>query len=389
MAPPQKLYTRFLRQLVPLLALAYVLAAAITTGLYYQEQRTEAEIQRQQTLDIFTHLLTKPLWDCNSLTARGIIQAMTLQPNVHGATAMDQCAQKLIQAGTLPHLPNEDTLNTPLNYVDENGRTHSLGELIIAFQPISVFTAVSKGLVPQLAIFLSMLATVLACALWIFERTIGQPLLRLCQAMRHHQTLDPIPANWTEELTEVTQTYNAQLQKLRSQARHDPLTGLGNRRLLEEHLNRALRRAERTGLQGYVLLLDLDQFKQINDTVGHAAGDEVLRTVAQRLLACVRDTDTVTRLGGDEFVIVLPDLQASAGTSSITDFITRIRSALTQAIPWNGTTFEINASIGLAKFKRDGTTSTELLAQADANMYQDKAQKNKTRVDSESDESNR
>src|SRR5690606_27122716 len=104
-----------------------------------------------------------------------------------------------------------------------------------------------------------------------------------------------------EEISEVTQTYNTQLQELRQQARHDSLTGLGNRLLLEEHLSRAIRRAARTGLQGHVLLLDLDRFKPINDTFGHAAGDAVLRTVAQRLLACVRDTDTVTRLGGDEF----------------------------------------------------------------------------------------
>lgn len=372
---PQKLYTQFLRLLLPLLALAYILAAAITTGLYYQDQRTEAENQRSQTLKTFAQVLIKPLWDCNSLTARGIIQAMSLQASVQGASAPDQCAQKLIQVGKLPNLDSEDTVSTPLHYVDENGRTHLLGDLSIAFQPISVFAAVSRGLVPQLAIFLSMLAAVLASALWTFNRTIGQPLQQLRHAMRNHRMLSPIPTGWTEEISEVTQTYNTQLQELRQQARHDSLTGLGNRLLLEEHLSRAIRRAARTGLQGHVLLLDLDRFKPINDTFGHAAGDAVLRTVAQRLLACVRDTDTVTRLGGDEFVIITTDMPETSQADEITTLIKRIQNTLRQPILWHGTPLQIDTSIGRAQFPQDGNNSTALLAHADASMYRNKAQK--------------
>src|SRR5690606_34660928 len=110
------------------------------------------------------------------------------------------------------------------------------------------------------AVFLSMLAAVLASALWTFDRTIGIPLSQLRQAMREHKSLEPVPAGWTEELTEVTQTYNTLLQELRRQARHDPLTGLANRRLLEEHLERVLLQAERTGSEGHVVLIDLDKF---------------------------------------------------------------------------------------------------------------------------------
>lgn len=374
MPPRQKLHTRFLRQLLPLLVLAYVLAATVTAVLYYQDQRANAESQRNQTLETFAHVLVKPLWDCNSLTADGIIRAITLQPNVQWASAPDQCAQKLIQSG-IPSKPDSvDTLRTPLHYVDENGRSHALGELNITFEPISVFTAASQGLVPQLAIFLTILAAVLASALWIFERTIGKPLLQLRQAMHKHETLDPIPADWTVELTEVTHTYNSQLEKLRSQARHDLLTGLGNRLKLEEDLSRSIRRAERTGSQGHVLLLDLDKFKAINDKFGHAAGDEVLRTVAQRLLACVRDTDTVVRLGGDEFVIVTADIAADPDAYDITALTNRIRQTLIQPIAWHDTFLEIGVSIGLAPFDRHNNTSTALLAQADANMYQQKAQ---------------
>lgn len=370
----QKLYTRFLRQLLPLLALAYVLAAAVTAVMYYQDQRDKAKSQRNQTLETFAHVLIKPLWDCNSLTAGGIIQAITLQPNVQWASAPDQCTQKLIQSGTPSKRGSVDTLSTSLHYVDENGRSHPLGDLNIAFDPISVFTAASRGLVPQLAIFLTILAAVLASALWIFERTIGRPLLQLRQAMHKHKAVEPIPEDWTVELTEVTQTYNAQLQKLRSQARHDLLTGLGNRLKLEEDLARAIRRAERTGARAHVLLLDLDKFKTINDAYGHAAGDEVLRTVAQRLLACVRDTDTVVRLGGDEFVIVTADIAKDSDTDDIIALTKRITQTLAQPIPWHDTLLDIGVSVGVARFGRHGNTTAALLEQADANMYQQKTQ---------------
>lgn len=368
----QKLHTRFLRQLLPLLALAYVLAAAITAGLYYQDQRAKAESERNQTLETFANILVKPLWDCNSLTAGGVIQAITLQPNVQWASAPDQCAQRLIEAGAPEKNDGVNTLHTPLIYVDETDRSHPLGDLSIAFEPISVLTAASGGLVPQLGIFLTILTAVLVSALWIFERTIGKPLLQLRQAMHEHEPLDPIPADWSAELRDVTHTYNAQLEKLRNQARHDVLTGLGNRRKLEEDLSRAIHRAERTGSRGYVLLLDLDKFKAINDKHGHAAGDAALRTVAQRLLDCVRDTDTVVRLGGDEFVIVTADIAADPDTDGITALTKRITHTLEQPIPWHDTPLQIGVSIGLAPFAHRGNTITDLLAQADANMYEKK-----------------
>lgn len=373
MIASKKLYSRFLRQLLPLLALAYVLAASVTTALYYQDELAESSERRRQTLQTFANVLIKPLWDCNSLTASGIIDALMLQPDVRGVSALDQCAQQPIHAGVLPGKDSKDTLSKPLHYIDEAGRSHALGELRIAFQPLSILTAAARGLAPQLAVFLSMLAAVLASALWTFSRTIGQPLSHLRQAMREHQTLDPIPTDWTEELVEVTQTYNTQLQELRRQARRDPLTGLANRLLLKEHLERALFQAQRTGARGHVLLLDMNKFKQINDTLGHAAGDELLRTTAQRLLACVRSTDIVARLGGDEFVVVASVASSLTAAESALTLVTRIREAMSQPAIWQGTPIELTYSIGVAHFDKDSGSVSALLAEADANMYRDKA----------------
>src|SRR5690606_24976483 len=126
----------------------------------------------------------KPLWDCNSLTASGIIHALMLQDDVRGVRALDQCVQQPIQAGVVPAQDSKDILSTQLQYIDEAGRTHALGELRIAFQPFSIFTAASRGLAPQLAVFLSMLAAVLASALCSLNRTVGHPLASLQRAMR-------------------------------------------------------------------------------------------------------------------------------------------------------------------------------------------------------------
>lgn len=171
-------------------------------------------------------------------------------------------------------------------------------------------------------------------------------------------------------MVEITQTYNTQVHELRRQARHDVLTGLGNRTLLEERLASALRRAERTHHCGHLLLLDLDLFKPINDTHGHAAGDYVLQTIARRLQDCMRQTDTVTRLGGDEFAILAPEVTDATILATLCQ---RITAATAQPIPWQDQQLHISASIGSAQLLRDGHDSASLLVHADGQMYANKS----------------
>ena len=404
----QSLYSKFLQRLLPLLVVAYTLAAAITAGVYYQDQDEKSRRHREQTLETFAHVLIKPLWDCDSLTSAGIIHAVTLLPDVRWAGTTDQCAQKRIESGVAPEPGDPHTLSMPLRYVDEYGRSHPLGALSIAFRPLSLFTAASGSLALQLVIFLSTLAAVIAGALWTFGRTVGKPLSQLRQSMHQHEPVDPIPHDWTAEISDVTRTYNNQLMELRKQARHDALTGLGNRLKMEEELGRALRQARRTGRAGHVLLLDLDQFKSINDTHGHAAGDDILCVVAQRLKNCVRDTDTVIRLGGDEFVIIAtntdhptkspsecgpewgPELgsdphfaESGSDPNSFTPQSSayvwrlkrRISESLGQAILWKGKLLHVGASIGVARFDGHDSSIDALLALADADMYRHKLSK--------------
>jgi diguanylate cyclase (GGDEF)-like protein/PAS domain S-box-containing protein len=156
-------------------------------------------------------------------------------------------------------------------------------------------------------------------------------------------------------------------RRTRHEADHDPLTGLANRRALERTLESALARAGARARSVGIVMLDLDGFKAINDSFGHAAGDAALREVAMRLRRCVRERDLVARLGGDEFVVVLTDLGGRSG--AVADSVERIREALAE--PFEG--MALHAAVGVAAFPSDGGNPADLLAHADRAMYVDKA----------------
>lgn len=149
-------------------------------------------------------------------------------------------------------------------------------------------------------------------------------------------------------------------------AHHDHLTGLANRTLLHERLRQAILRAQNRGQRVAVFLIDVDFFKQINDSLGHANGDVLLATVGQRLLSSVRESDTVARMGGDEFVIVLPEFHTIRDVERCGEQI--IRSA-GQPIEIDGRKINLTLSVGVSVFPEDGRTAEELLRNADAAMY--------------------
>jgi diguanylate cyclase (GGDEF)-like protein len=159
-------------------------------------------------------------------------------------------------------------------------------------------------------------------------------------------------------------------KQLQLQARQDALTGLPNRLLFLERLEHAATRASNPEDRFTVLMLDLDRFKTINDTLGHGSGDELLQTVAQRLRACTQPKDTVARLGGDEFAI----LQASTmdQRTGAVALASAVINALSQPYSLDGQEVVIGTSIGIAVAPDHGTTSEGLLARADLALYQSK-----------------
>jgi len=158
-------------------------------------------------------------------------------------------------------------------------------------------------------------------------------------------------------------------EKLIYQARHDDLTGLPNRLLFKERLSSEISFAQREGRIMALLFVDLDRFKIINDTLGHSAGDELLKEAAQRLRSCSRGSDTVARLGSDEFAIILPSIP---GIRSATTVAEHILQAFQQPFVLAGQENYISASIGIAIAPVDGNDSEELLKKADTAMYRAK-----------------
>jgi diguanylate cyclase (GGDEF)-like protein/PAS domain S-box-containing protein len=154
----------------------------------------------------------------------------------------------------------------------------------------------------------------------------------------------------------------------------DPLTQLPNRRLLIDRLRHSLASVARTGAQGAVLFIDLDHFKTINDTQGHAVGDMLLCEVARRLNACVREGDTVARLGGDEFVVMLENLSEGAGdaVAQASAAGEKILAALNQPYVLGSLTFHSTSSIGISLFRGREATVDDLLKRSDMAMYEAK-----------------
>jgi len=169
-------------------------------------------------------------------------------------------------------------------------------------------------------------------------------------------------------VVDVTERKNYQAQLLR-QAHFDKITDLPNRSLALDRLAQAVIRAERNQCKAGLLFIDLDQFKQINDTLGHSAGDQLLKQAGVRLSACVRQEDTVARLGGDEFTVVLPDLNASLDTTVVAR---KIIDAFSKCFTIDGYEVFITPSIGITVCPDDGDTPSTLMRNSDAAMYQAK-----------------
>ncbi|MHB1672295.1 MAG: diguanylate cyclase domain-containing protein [Acidiferrobacter sp.] len=170
---------------------------------------------------------------------------------------------------------------------------------------------------------------------------------------------------------EIALTLERKQAELRLQrvAGHDPLTRLPNRDLLWDRLHVALELAERNKVRLSLLFLDVDRFKQVNDTLGHVVGDSLLQEVAARLKLCVRRSDTVSRVGGDEFLVLLYDTPLPENGLLVAE---KIREALNEPFELMGHRFSVSSSIGMAMYPDHGRDPQHLIHYADEAMYEAK-----------------
>jgi len=188
-------------------------------------------------------------------------------------------------------------------------------------------------------------------SIWIFDDVSAE------HAVREH--LERMVAERTAELEDA----KARAQHL---ADHDALTGLPNRRLLEDRLTQALALSTRNGKHTAVMFVDLDRFKTINDSLGHAVGDALLKEVAARLVKQLRVGDTICRIGGDEFVVVLPELKRSSDVAQVAQ---KVIEHVSQPVRVEEREFTVTPSVGISVFPDDGRDAESLIRNADAAMY--------------------
>ena len=253
-------------------------------------------------------------------------------------------------------------------------------------QPIDVVLKESNDLgfsTLQIVLAFSVLSVILAALL---ARTVARPLNQMVHAVQRfavERVRAPLPLDRDDEIGVLARSFGDMQRQIEEQmvslqdkqselnhlASHDTLTGLPNRRMFLDRLEHTLARARRTGESMALLFIDLDNFKEINDCLGHAAGDAALQAAARRMQGVVREVDTIARLGGDEFIILLDGAEDAAAVSQVAE---KIIKALEAPVDYQDGPLQLGASIGISQYPKDGANATEIIAAADRAMYQAK-----------------
>jgi diguanylate cyclase (GGDEF)-like protein len=235
----------------------------------------------------------------------------------------------------------------------------------------------------QMVLGFSILAIILSA---LVSRAMTGPVNAMVRAAKRFSTdraIVDLPVTRNDEVGQLARSFkdmqtqiNAHLSELyESQrdvdhlARHDALTGLANRLMLYDRLEHAIAGSQRTGRRIALIFIDLDRFKEINDTRGHAAGDKVLKAVSNRLKKMVREVDTVARFGGDEFIVLFDSIDDPRQIAAIAQ---KIINGLRLPLEIDGQEYRVGVSLGISVYPQDGDSATELLDKADLAMYRAK-----------------
>jgi diguanylate cyclase (GGDEF)-like protein len=279
-----------------------------------------------------------------------------------------------------PASPYHDTFTRDMELTHRSaGNQHLAGRLTVTFHDGLVRQDLADQRRGGLLVLGGAFLLLAIASLVAVRRLVAVPLGRLRDSLRHNAVSaqrEHLAGSSHDELGEVMYAYNQLLTEIDQRshdiqhlAYHDPLTGLPNRRLLEDRLGHAVAVAERQGRSVAVLFADIDNFKVVNDTLGHKIGDELIRIVATRLTASTRSMDTVARWGGDEFVVVVENIASPGEAASISEKITE---AVGQPIDLGNNLLRIGVSLGISLYPQDGQDVTTLVKNADMALFEAK-----------------
>jgi len=368
------------RLLLGVLAIHAVLLPLLFGGVLYLVERTYQD-QFVDHVRSDAHLLAVLAGQVERRWLQGVMEELVLSGHVLFVRLVDASGRVVAAAGEQDGPFREDFffgqhgdgvyhIELPLLGGEAGGRRLRLG-YDEAPARAQIARAWRRGLGLAAAyVFL----TVVLVAFW--GRRMSRPLLRLRQASRSiargrfDESLDVESSlaeirSLAEDLDHMRRELVSQARHLEHLAMHDPLTGLPNRALFRDRLRQALQASRRRPAPFAVFIIDLDRFKEINDTLGHNTGDRLLQQVASRLAAQVRDADTVARLGGDEFALLLPSL----GREHAPAVARKIVDALAVPCRVEGRVLEVGASVGVALHPEHGASASDLMRRADVAMY--------------------
>jgi diguanylate cyclase len=254
-----------------------------------------------------------------------------------------------------------------------------LGRFLVGISRESLQSQFRQHLLIQLLVVTAIVLFLSAAIHWVFRFNVLFPIQKLIAASREvgRGQYPVVEVKSTDELGLLAQAFNVmaaevkqEQAKLHRQANFDALTGLPNRMMAFDRINMEVNRAKRSQQRFAVFFIDLDDFKNVNDSLGHAVGDELLIGIGTRVQACLRPTDTVARLGGDEFLVLAPDVGSEVQVEKIAE---RLMRAVSEPQDLNGRKVVANCSVGIAVFPDNGDNVETLMANADNAMYQAKA----------------
>ncbi|WFU69086.1 EAL domain-containing protein [Bradyrhizobium sp. CB2312] len=364
---------------VPVLLLVQLLASAGVEASSFWSQIRQLDARMARVAESRAELIAEPLWKMRYDQVTGVLNEIMHDETIAAAAVYDDTGVAIARVVARPSEQGVAEVSRPIHYSNGNMSVQA-GRIAIAYSRAALYADAGSRLVLLLVVgLLATLATLIAMRISanIF---IGRPLAAMMSAIQRSKQdgrAYPADVKSSNEFGQLARAFNAMqhttsgaLDRLGHMAAHDPLTGLPNRRSLSEQLLTLSNDAGSPDSLIAFCFIDLDDFKGINDTFGHDAGDKFLVHISERLLAAVEPQDWVARLGGDEFVVIRPEVSNAATAQA---FARQLLDAISEPIRLHDKQVVPRASIGLAVRRAGDPELSHLPALADIALYHAKS----------------